>query len=228
MKKMLIVTSGLLLLAGSALTAFAGDTQDGLSGMGAAGGEMKAAAGAAAQEKAEDAGTVEGGAAADEAGAAAEGGAATDEAGAAADEAGAAAGGAAAAGEATPAAESPLVNQLTSQLGVTQPQALGGAGAIFGAAKQNLQPSEFGQISSAVPNMGSYLEAAPKAQGVGGMLGGLGGAAGKVGTMATLASSFSQLGLSADMVGKFTPIVLDYVQTQGGSSAMSLLQKGLQ
>ena len=209
MKKMLIVTSGLLLLAGSALTAFAGDMQDGLSGMGAAGmGEMKATAGAAAQEKAEDAGTAEGGAAADEAGAAAEG--------------------AAAAGEATPAAESPLVNQLTSQLGVTQPQALGGAGAIFGAAKQNLQPSEFGQISSAVPNMGSYLEAAPKAQGVGGMLGGLGGTAGKVGTMASLASSFSQLGLSADMVGKFTPIVLDYVQAQGGSSAMSLLQKGLQ
>ncbi len=202
--------------------------QDGLSGMGAAGvGEMKAAAGAAAQEKAEDAGTAEGGAAADEAGAAAEGGAATDEP-CGTDEAGAAAGGAAAAGEATPAAESPLVNQLTSQLGVTQPQALGGAGAIFGAAKQNLQPSEFGQISSAVPNMGSYLEAAPKAQGVGGMLGGLGGTAGKVGTMASLASSFSQLGLSADMVGKFTPIVLDYVQTQGGSSAMSLLQKGLQ
>jgi hypothetical protein len=235
MKKTLIVTSGLLLLlADTAVTAFAGDPKDGAFGMGAAAaGEMKAAGGAAAQEEAEQAGAAGVGAAREETAAAAEGaGAAAEGAGAAAEGAGAAAEGAGAAAEgaggATVATESPLVHQLTSELGVTQRQALGGAGAIFSVAKQNLQPSEFGQISSAVPNMDSYLEAAPRPKTLGGMFGALGGQAGKVGKTASLVSSFSQLGLSADMVGKFTPVVLQYVQAQGGSSAMTLLQGAIQ
>lgn len=33
-----------------------------------------------------------------------------------------------------------------------------------------------------------------------------------------LADSFSQLGLSPDMVSQFTPVILDFVQKNGGSS----------
>ena len=43
----------------------------------------------------------------------------------------------------------------------------------------------------------------------------------------TLAGSFQNLGLNADMASKFLPIVLQYVQTQGGVSTMSLLQSAL-
>ncbi len=47
---------------------------------------------------------------------------------------------------------------------------------------------------------------------------------GTVGTMATLADAFSQLGLPPEMVQEFIPVVLDFVNTEGGSTAMSLLQ----
>ena len=40
-----------------------------------------------------------------------------------------------------------LVGALTSQLGVSSAQAAGGAGSIFGLAKQNLSVAEFGEIA---------------------------------------------------------------------------------
>jgi hypothetical protein len=45
--------------------------------------------------------------------------------------------------------------------------------------------------------------------------------------MAGLTSSFEKLGLSGDMVNKFTPIILDYVKNQGGEHAMNLLKGAL-
>ena len=46
----------------------------------------------------------------------------------------------------------------------------------------------------------------------------------KLAGMAGLESSFEKLGLSGDMVGKFTPIILDYVKNKGGEHAMNLLK----
>jgi len=40
---------------------------------------------------------------------------------------------------------------------------------------------------------------------------------------ASLAGPFSQLGLSPDMLGKFVPVILDYVGGKGGASVQSLL-----
>jgi hypothetical protein len=57
--------------------------------------------------------------------------------------------------------------------------------------------------------------------------GGLGDKMGGLGDLANLASGFSQLGLSTDMVGKFLPIVLSFVQNQGGDSMKGLLEKVL-
>ena len=44
---------------------------------------------------------------------------------------------------------------------------------------------------------------------------------------AALTDSFSSLGLSPDMVGKYTDIILDYVQSEGGQQAMTLLKNAL-
>ena len=135
-----------------------------------------------------------------------------------------------------------LVNLLVQQLGVTTPQAEGGAGAIFSAAKEKLSPSEFGQVSASVPNMNQLLEAAPQPSsgGLGGMLGGggssffggaspnLGGVNQNVGGMANLASSFSQLDLSPDMIGKFTQVVQTYLKSSGGDTVSNLLMAVLQ
>ena len=91
--------------------------------------------------------------------------------------------------------------------------------------------------------MSDLLGAAPtqsaSASAGGGMMGALGGAAaalgagglgdklGGLGNLASLASGFSQLGLSSDMIGKFAPVVLSFVQSQGGDSLKGLLEKVL-
>ena len=126
-----------------------------------------------------------------------------------------------------------LVDLLMQQLGVTKPQAQGGAGALFNSAKQTLSPQEFDQVAQTVPEMDSLLEAAPKPSGtLNDMMGQgaslFGGETNKqLGGVMDLASSFSELGLSPEMVNKFVPVVLDYVESQGGETVRNLLASAL-
>jgi len=124
-----------------------------------------------------------------------------------------------------------LAGILGKQLGVSQDQATGGAGAVFQLAKQKLSSQDFSSIAKVVPGMDTYLGAAPKPKKSSGALGGLtslaGGGSSKLSTLTSLAGSFKQLGMSGDMVGKFTPLILDYVQNKGGEKAMQLLQGAL-
>jgi Protein of unknown function VcgC/VcgE (DUF2780) len=142
----------------------------------------------------------------------------TDVASAAASMAGSATG-------ATPAvAQAPgLVNILVQQLGITPTQAAGGAGSIFSMAQQSMAPSNFGLVSKAVPGMEQLLAAAP-ATGATNLMGGAAGSLGGLGNLAALASSFQNLGMGSGMMNQFIPIILQYVQSQGGFSTMSLLQ----
>ena len=70
-----------------------------------------------------------------------------------------------------------LVNALTSQLGVTKPQAEGGAGALFNLAKQRMAPEQFGQVQSQIPGidglMGASSGASEKSESNSGGLGGI-------------------------------------------------------
>ena len=131
------------------------------------------------------------------------------------------------------AQETSLVNLLTQQLGVTESQAQGGAGSIFKMAKEQLGAQDFSQVSDAVPNMGGLLEAAPRQEGsLGGMFGSatsmFGGGGNSLKGLAGLASSFSQLGLSPEMVNQFLPIILNYVKSSGGETVSNLLSSVLQ
>jgi uncharacterized protein VcgC/VcgE DUF2780 len=121
-----------------------------------------------------------------------------------------------------------LIGLLTSKTGVTTKQAEGGAGAIFGYAKGKMKPDDFSKVSKAVPDMDGLLKAAPAAEPAkGGTAGALSGAAsavgGTAGTVAALAPQFQKLGLNTETVGKFVPVVVDYVTKKGGSSVGSLL-----
>jgi hypothetical protein len=120
-----------------------------------------------------------------------------------------------------------LLNQLTQNLGVTEEQAKGGAGLLFDLAKEKLGAGDFGQITDAVPGIGELAGAAPKSGGLGGAIGGLasalGGSAGKLGDLASLAGGFKNLGLDTNMIGKFIPIILSFVQSKGGDSIKNLL-----
>ena len=118
-----------------------------------------------------------------------------------------------------------LLNMLTSQLGITEEQASGGAGMIFNLAKEKLG-GDFSQITDAIPDVGGIMDQAPDMGG--GIMGALGGLASSLGgdslgNLASLASGFSKLDLDAGMISKFVPIILDFVKEKGGDSLMGLL-----
>jgi hypothetical protein len=129
------------------------------------------------------------------------------------------------------AADLGLVQLLSSNLGVTEKQATGGAGSIFNLAKQNLSIEDFSKVAKAVPDIDNMMTAAPKPEGAAGMLGGasslLGGSTKSIAGVTSLAGSFSQLGMKADMVNSFVPIILNYVKSGGGESVMNILQSAL-
>ena len=126
-----------------------------------------------------------------------------------------------------------LINTLVNTLGITEQQAEGGTGALFQNAKKNLSAEDFKKVSDAVPGMDSYLAAAPKAEtksglegALGNTLSSLGGGAAKAGSLLDLNSAFSKLGMDSGTLGKFVPVVLDFVQSEGGQNVVGLL-KGL-
>jgi hypothetical protein len=133
-------------------------------------------------------------------------------------------------GAQSPEADNPspeLVGKLTKDLSVTPKQATGGAGALFGLAKTRLKPDEFSQVAKAVPGMDGLLKAAPKPEKKSSPLDSLGaalpGGASGLGGLASLAGPFKSLGLSPEMIGKFVPVLTQFVDAKGGSSVSKLL-----
>lgn len=124
-----------------------------------------------------------------------------------------------------------LVDLLSSQLGVSKDQASGGAGSIFNLAKKNLSGDDFSAISKAVPGIDKMTDAAPEIKENSAALGAvsslLGDKSDSLGDLAGLATAFEKLDMSGDMVGKFTPIILDYVKTNGSEHVMNLLKNAL-
>jgi hypothetical protein len=123
-----------------------------------------------------------------------------------------------------------LLDALTSQLGVTSEQASGGAGSLFKMAQSNLSEDDFSQIAAVVPGIEEMISSVTKSgdesatvNAVASMLGDDSSA----GNLASLASTFSDLGMDSDMVGQFVPIILDYLQTEGGETVMSLMKGAL-
>lgn len=125
-----------------------------------------------------------------------------------------------------------LTDILVSQLSVSQQQALGGAGALFQVAKQNMEPQAFSTLSQSVPGMEAMLEAAPTTSDpvstlTGSLSSMMGDTNNTLGTVASLASSFDQLNLSPEMVGQFIPIMTEYVKNTSGQVTANLLQAAL-
>lgn len=124
-----------------------------------------------------------------------------------------------------------LVQQLVAGAGVSQSQAEGGAGLLFGLVKDKLSSGDFSQVASAVPGVDNLIDSAPSSGGgLGGLLGGVASAMGanQLGNLASLAGGFSKLDLDTGMIGKFVPIVLSYLQSQGGDGVTSLVSRVLQ
>lgn len=122
---------------------------------------------------------------------------------------------------------SSLVGQLSKGLSITHTQASGGAGALFALAKSRLSTAEFSKVSSAVPGMSGLLKAAPAVSQPSELSGLESALPGNMGRMAEVAEAFHKLGMSPEMAGKFLPIMTKFVQTKGGASTASLLEKAL-
>lgn len=126
-----------------------------------------------------------------------------------------------------------LIEQIVKQLGVEESQAKGGLGLLLKLAQQQLDGSEFQKVEQAIPQSGEMLGAAPdlKSQGGGLMSMAMGMVeqwTGKdLGQLAELAEGFQSLNLSPEMIGKFAPMLMEWVQQNAGGEIVELLTKVL-
>ena len=116
-----------------------------------------------------------------------------------------------------------LMPKVVQALGVTEEQSQGGLGAIFMAARTALAPEDYKLISDAVPNIESYVAAAPPTnQLVGGAMNLLGGSS-KATAAANLVTQFNDLGLGADMIAGFSQQAIDFVKEQSPEASSKLM-----
>jgi hypothetical protein len=127
-----------------------------------------------------------------------------------------------------------LADLLMKQTGVTQTQALGGAGALFQAAKNKMQADSFARLEQSVPGIQEMLSAAPAIQqssaldSLPGKLSSITGVSGEtIGSLVSVASAFQQQGLSPGMVQQFVSVVVEYVRTTGGEALANTLSAAL-
>lgn len=114
---------------------------------------------------------------------------------------------------------SSLLGSLTSQLGITETQAAGGTSAILNDASNNMSSSDISKLTDAVPALGSFMGGNDRSSSS--------GLLGAVMSSQTVSDRFSALGLDPDMIQQFIPIILNYVQSEGGSDMMNLLKGAL-
>lgn len=125
-----------------------------------------------------------------------------------------------------------LIDSLTSQLGVTEDQAIGGSGSILDYAQNELTSSDYSTVSSSLSGMDGLISKAPDSGSSSSSLLGqatslgissLGGAEG----IATLANDFTGLGMSPEMIQQFVPIILDLAESEGGQQVYKLLETAI-
>lgn len=106
-----------------------------------------------------------------------------------------------------------LLKTLTSQLGVTDTQALGGAGALLQLAQDKLGADQFSTIAAIIPGADSYLNIANT----------VGKISGPMSSLDDVKPVFENLGMSGDMVSDFVPALSGYASMAGGSGVSDLL-----
>ena len=106
-----------------------------------------------------------------------------------------------------------LMKMITSQLGVTNNQAMGGVGSELTLAKEKMSSMDFNALSKAVPGSDTYMKAAKD----------LGAVTGPIGDKAGLQSAFQRLGMQSGMVDKFSGLLSDFAGKMGGDPVKNAL-----
>lgn len=125
-----------------------------------------------------------------------------------------------------------IVDDVINQLGVTREQAEAGLGLIFKMVKEKLGP-EFSQVSQLVPDANQLINKAPtEGAAGGGLMDVLGGIAEKLGVsglgkLVELVDGFKKLGLDAETLQKYVKVVLEFIESKGGTAVKDLLNQVL-
>ena len=117
-----------------------------------------------------------------------------------------------------------LIELLTSEMGISNEQAEGGAGSLFNFAQEGMSGSDFGDLSNAVPGMDNLLGAVPS---LGGKSSLMGQAATMVTGMPAVVKAFDKLGLSEGQVAIMTPLLVGYVEKKGGEKLAKIFGKSV-
>lgn len=107
-----------------------------------------------------------------------------------------------------------LTSQIMQSTGVDQNQALGGAGALFGMAKESLSADDLNKVVEAVPEIDKMMDAIPN---LGGNTSVLSSAATTLVGMPKVTAVFEKLGISKDKIALFTPVIVSYIEKKAGS-----------
>jgi hypothetical protein len=116
-----------------------------------------------------------------------------------------------------------------SQLNVTPEQAIGGAGAMLGLARNQLSSTDYSELAKSVPGIdllagGGELGVLSGLLGSSGKAAGLDNLMGNVSNTNDLNSAFSALGMDTGMIGLFAPVLLQFFGQQGvGGSLLTNL-----
>ena len=117
---------------------------------------------------------------------------------------------------ATATRQNDLLSTLTGQLGVTPKQAAGGTAALMNTARQQMPAANYTSLLKSVPGLSSI---------VGGNEGLVNGAMQMMGGGDMTTKAFSALGMDGSMVGKFAPVLLDYIKKFATPENVSLLKQ---
>ena len=134
-----------------------------------------------------------------------------------------------AAATAAPTPQTADLLSTLSELDITPQQAIGGAGAMLGLAKNQLSSTDYSELAKSVPGIdmlsgGGELGALAGLLGSSGKAAGLNNALGNVKDTNDLNNAFSALGMDSGMIGQFAPVLLQYLGQQGvGGSLLSSL-----
>lgn len=113
---------------------------------------------------------------------------------------------------------SSLISMLTSNLGVSSSQAIGGASAILSRAASNMRSSDVSSLTSALPSLSSLIGSNQDSKS---------SVLGSLISTSSLTSQFKTLGMDSSMVGKFTTVILEFINSNAGKALMQSVQSAL-
>lgn len=120
---------------------------------------------------------------------------------------------------------SEFVQMAAQQLGLSESVSTQAAGKLLENIKQHVPTGDFTQLAAKVPGLTDLISRSATPTGGGGLGGMLGTAGallgGKLGSLAGLAGTLQSTGLSADKIGPFAAMLVNYMKEKAGGDLVS-------